>query len=196
MGGIAGTRRFLDRIWTLVSEFMTSNDESGPDVDKSELMATTHRTIKKVTQDLETMDFNTAIAAMMSFVNDLYRIKASENIYGPKSWQFALETLVQLLAPFAPHIAEEMWHDLGHEESVHTSHWPKWDESLVKEETITIAVQVNGKVRSEVVLPSDVNEEYAIKSAQEDGKIAELIKDKEIKKAIYVPGRLVSLVVE
>jgi leucyl-tRNA synthetase len=141
------------------------------------------------------MEFNTAVAAMMSLVNELYKFKADEGVNQSAGWRFALETLTQLLAPFAPHIAEEVWESLGHEESVHISRWPAWDEKLVTEEVITLAVQINGKVRSEIIVAADISEADAIAAAKADAKIAPQIEGKDIKKEIYVPGRLVSLVV-
>jgi leucyl-tRNA synthetase len=193
MSGIAGTRRFLERIWVLLGEFLkSSNSGNSKDI---ETTAAVHRTIKKVTQDLEKLNFNTAIAAMMNLVNELYKIKAEKPITKSAGWRFALESLTQLLAPFAPHITEEIWESLGHGSSVHVSNWPVWDEKLVAEEVITLAVQINGKVRSEIVVNADVTEEEAIKAAKEEGKIAAQIEGKTIKKTIYVPGRLVSLVV-
>jgi leucyl-tRNA synthetase len=193
LGGIAGTRRFLDRLWTLNGEFL----EAGRGVHQKdlEITAAAHKTIKKVTKDLERLGFNTAIAAMMELVNILYKIKAEEAITQSAGWRYALETLTQLLAPFAPHITEEMWRDLGHEESVHVSNWPVWNEELVAEEVITLAVQVNGKVRSEIVVEADISEADAIAVAKADEKIAAHLDGRQIKKAIYVPGRLVSLVV-
>ena len=160
------------------------------------LTAAVNRCIKKVSQDLEKLSFNTAIAAMMQLVNELYKAKAEQGIVKSDGWKFALETLTQLIAPFAPHFAEELWYELGQEASVHISKWPAWDESLITEDTITIAVQVNGKVRAEIDIAADASEEQALNSAKAQDHIAELIKDKQIKKAIYVPGRLVSLVVE
>jgi leucyl-tRNA synthetase len=193
LGGIAGTRRFLDRVWTLLGEFLESKDERISNDDKQPLLKTTHRTIKKVTHDLEKMDFNTAIAAMMALVNELYRIKANGGISQSEPWRSVLEALVRLLAPFAPHIAEEMWFELSHEQSVHLSGWPQWDEALVIEETITIAVQVNGKVRAEIKVAVDITEQDVINQAKEEVK--EYLDGKETSKTIYVPGRLVSLVV-
>jgi leucyl-tRNA synthetase len=191
--GIGGTFRFLQRYWTLAQEFLEADHGDNPR--DLEITAQVHKTIKKVSEDLHGMEFNTAIAAMMSLVNDLYKIKAEEELTHSAGWRFAMETLTQLLAPFAPHIAEEVWESLGHESSVHISRWPKWDENLVAEEFITIAIQVNGKVRSEVVVNTDISEEDAIAAAKTDEKVAPLIKGKPIKKEIYVPGRLVSLVI-
>jgi leucyl-tRNA synthetase len=195
MGGIAGTRRFLDRIWLLVEELAAAKPSGETRVNEAELAAATHRTIKKVTKDLEKLGFNTAIATMMGFVNELYKLRGDQEVPNNAGWQTALETLVQLLAPFAPHIAEEMWLQLGHEESVHISSWPMWDEQLVKEEMVTLAVQINGKVRAEIIVETGIDEKTAIEAAKNDAKVAEYLKGKTIKKAIYVPGRLVSLVV-
>ena len=192
--GMGGTFRFLQRFWTLVGEFLEA--PAGSSDKDLQIIAQTHKTIKKVSQDLEKLDFNTAIAAMMGLINEFYKIKAEQPIIQSDGWRFALENLTQLLAPFAPHIAEEVWHDLGHEESVHVSAWPAWDDKLVVEDIITLAVQINGKVRAEIVAPADITKEAAIAAAKADEKIAALIKDKTIKKEIYVPGRLVSLVVE
>jgi leucyl-tRNA synthetase len=193
--GIVGTRRFLDRLWVLAGEYLEAQPKPEQDLKALKLRAVTHRTIKKVTQDLEKLDFNTAIAAMMSLANELYQIKAEQGITQSPSWRFAIETLAQLLAPFAPHITEELWQDLGHEESIHVSKWPVWDEKLVVEDIITIAVQVNGKVRTEITVAIDASEQEIIKTAKSDEKIRVLIGDKKIKREIYVPGRLVNFVV-
>jgi leucyl-tRNA synthetase len=183
----------LDRFWTLAEEFFEAKgSNSSKDL---EITAAVHKTIKTVSRDLEKLGFNTAIAAMMSLVNELYKIKAEEPISQSDGWRFAVESLTQLLAPFAPHISEELWHNLGRDSSVHISAWPQWDEKLVTEDIITLAVQVNGKVRSEIVVSADISEAEAIKAAKEDEKIAVQLAGKQIKKAIYVPGRLVSLVV-
>ena len=193
LGGIAGTRRFLDRLWTLVGEFLEA--KPGNNTKDLEITAQAHKTVKKVTKDLERLGFNTAIAAMMSLVNELYKIKAEEPISHSAGWRFGLETLTQLLAPFAPHITEEIWESLGHDGSVHVSDWPLWDDKLTAEEFITLAVQINGKVRAEIAVSADVSEAEAIQTAKDDEKIASLIKGQKIKKEIYVPGRLVSLVI-
>jgi leucyl-tRNA synthetase len=129
-------------------------------------------------------------------VNDLYKQKTESAVSKTPAWQLAFESLTLMLAPLAPHIAEEIWHELGQETSVHVNRWPVWDESLVAQETITIAVQVNGKVRSELVIEADEAETEIIAMAKADPKIAGILKDKTIKKEIYVPGRLVSLVVD
>lgn len=195
LSGIAGTRRFLERVWLLVSELAEGKDAPQTHVEEVELTAATHRTIKKVTHDLENLNFNTAIAAMMSLVNELYKIRGDDEVNDCPGWRNALEAFVQLLSPFAPHIAEEMWTNLGHEESVHISSWPLWDEALIKEEMLPLAVQVNGKVRAEIIVAADADEKDIIEAAKSDKKIKQLLKNKSIKKTIYVPGRLVSLVI-
>jgi leucyl-tRNA synthetase len=194
LGGIAGTRRFLDRFWTLLGDFLDAPAEPIGDVDETALRATVHRTIKKVTKDLEELGFNTAIAAMMSLVNEMYRFKAEAGLAKTPAWHFALDSLTQLLAPFAPHIAEEIWQMLGHSTSVHISTWPIWDENLVQEEMMSIAVQVNGKVRAEIVIDKDTAETDILIAAKSDENVKKYIDGKELKKEIYIKGRLVSLV--
>jgi leucyl-tRNA synthetase len=193
MSGIAGTRRFLDRFWRLVEEFLEGGEPNN--AKDLEITAAVHKTIKKVTQDLEKLGFNTAIAAMMSLVNELYRFKAEVGITRSAGWRFALAALTQLLAPFAPHITEEIWQSLGHDGSVHISAWPQWDPKLTAAEVITLAVQINGKVRSEIVVAADASEAEAIAAAKADPKIAPFLEGADKLKAIYVPGRLVSLVI-
>jgi leucyl-tRNA synthetase len=193
--GIAGMYRFLQRTWALTEEFRAAGEHSQSNLDEIELMAATYRMIKKVTQDLESMSFNTAIAAQMTLVNDLYKLKAEKGIAQTPGWRFALESMVRALAPFAPHITEELWSELGNQQSVHVTDWPSWDENLIKDEMITLAVQINGKVRSEIVVEADIDEQAAVETAKNDERIKLLLEGKHIKKAIYVPGRLVSLVV-
>ncbi|MBI2591990.1 class I tRNA ligase family protein [Candidatus Saccharibacteria bacterium] len=123
------------------------------------------------------------------------RLRGSNFSLVQEAWRDGLIALTQLLAPFAPHIAEEIWAELGQAGSVHISQWPAWNEELVQEDLITIVVQVNGKVRAELLLPSDTTEKEAVEAAKNDDKVAKNIAGKKIKKAIYVPGRLVSLVV-
>lgn len=198
IGGIAGTRRFLDRFWTLTQEFLETKPSTVAHNAKLEtqIAQIVHKATKKVTEDLQTLSFNTAIAALMECVNKLYKIKSQDNFsLAYKIWHENLEKLVQLLAPFAPHITEELWGQLGNKDSVHLSQWPTWDEDLIKEQLITLAVQINGKVRGEILAEADIGEKEAIEAAKNDGKVAKSLAGKKIKKAIYVQGRLVSLVV-
>jgi leucyl-tRNA synthetase len=195
LGGIAGTRRFLDRFWTLVGEFLDASAEAHSDIEGTALVAATHRAIKKVTKDLENLGFNTAIAAMMALVNEMYKAKAEHGLAKTPAWDFAFASLTQLLAPFAPHITEEVWRMLGHDESVHVSKWPLWDENLIKEEIMTVAVQINGKVRAEIIIDIEAAESDILAAAKSDENVHKYLEGRAIKKEIYVAGRLVSLVV-
>jgi leucyl-tRNA synthetase len=177
----------LNRVWTLVQEHLAA-DKPG-----EAPLAAVHKTTKKVTEDLEAMGFNTAIAALMELVNDLYKAK-TQGLQGD-SWRRAIETLLQLLAPFAPHITEELWQQLGHEDSIHTSDWPTYDEKYLVASTVTIAVQVNGKLRATLELPADATEEQTVEAAKNDSNVAAYLGGKTVSRAIYVPHRLVNLVV-
>jgi len=185
--GIAGTHRFLNRVWNLVQEY---NESEKPGEAPQSVV---HKTIKKVTDDLERLSFNTAIAAQMELVNELY--KAKEAGLKGESWQFTLEALIKLVAPFAPHVADELWQQLGQEGSVHVAPWPTWDDALLVEDTVTIAVQVNGKVRAELTLAKDVSKEDLEAAALANERVQEFVGGKEPERVIVVPGRLVNIVV-
>jgi leucyl-tRNA synthetase len=188
--GVGGVYRFLNRAWTLAQEYLEA-DKTGAQP-ASDIEATRHRTIKKVTNDYRQLSFNTAIAALMEYVNDLYKAKTDGFT---DSWKIHIETLVQLLGPFAPHMSAELWQQLGHTEALDSAEWPVWDEALTKAKTITIAVQVNGKLRATIELPADATEEQAISAALESDGAKKYMEDKQPKKTVYVPGRLVSIVV-
>lgn len=190
---LGGTFRFLQRVWTLVQEYVEMKDKPGGE--NSTLLRAAHKTIEKVSRDVEGMGFNTAIAALMEFVNDLYKMKGQNDFEARDSWSFVLDTLVQLLAPFAPHIAEELWHDLGHKDSVHTSDWPVHDPKYLVSDTFTIAVQVNGKLRATLELPADSDEKAVLEAVKGHEKIKSYLEGTEIRKTIYIPKKLVNLVV-
>jgi leucyl-tRNA synthetase len=189
--GVPGTHRFINRVWNLVQEFQGSDKNSD---ESATVLRVIHPAIRKVTEDLEDQKYNTAIAAMMKATNDLYELKAKEGFAAGASWQFALESLVMLMAPFAPHASEELWHALEHTDSVHIDHWPMWDETYLIDDTITIVVQVNGKLRAQLQLPSDVDEAAAVQAARSNEKVAGYLTS-EPKKTIYIPGKLISFVV-
>lgn len=188
--GIAGVYRFLNRIWTLVQEYDESDKQGS--TDSALLAQLTHKTIKKVTQDYHELSFNTAVAALMEYVNDLYKLKTTGFTV---DWQVSLETLVQLVAPTAPHMAAELWQQLGRGDMLDTQPWPTWDESLLSSGTMTIAVQVNGKLRGEVTIPSDETKDTIIAAALALPNVQKFTENKEPTKAIYIPGRLVSIVI-
>jgi leucyl-tRNA synthetase len=189
---VAGTFRFVQRVWTLVQEFLAAKPGTA---DNRPLLSVTHKAIKKVSHDIDKMYFNTAVSALMELTNQLYKIKQSDGFAAGPSWQFALESLTQLLAPYAPHISEEIWQQLGHRQSVHISPWPAWDDKFLTSDSMTIVVQVNGKVRSQLDLPADSDQKAVVAAAQKDHKVAAYLDGQEIIKTIYVPGKLVSFVV-
>ena len=197
--GVPGTYRFLNRAWNLVQEFVDKkNDPSNsPEMNEKttqELLRLTHLTIKKVTRDIEDEKFNTAVASMMEMVNGLYKIKESHGIDTSDEWRFALESLIQILAPFAPHITEELWREMGHDDTVHVGHWPKWDEKYLKSSVMTIIVQVNGKLRAKLELPSDMDKQGVEAAALADENVQKFTNNKPPKKMVYVPGKLVNIV--
>jgi leucyl-tRNA synthetase len=189
--GLGGIYRFLNRVWALVQPLVGQQDTTG--ADNPALRRATHHTIKQVGEAMQNLSFNTAIAALMSYVNDLYKFQDSAT--GSVAWRPALETLLLLLAPFAPHISEELWNQLGHKNSIHMADWPIWDEQYLIEDTLTIAVQVNGKVRGEITVASDASEAQIIAAAHTSEKIEAYLADKTIHKTIYVPKKIISFVV-
>ncbi len=188
--GIAGIYRFLNRAWTLVQEFDVS--EKNGTTNDAAVRVVHHKTVKKVTDDYRRLSFNTAIAALMEYVNNLYLLKVDG--FSDTVWRDALEALVQMLAPVAPHIADELWNQLGHEGLIQDAQWPVWDDALTVENTITIAVQVNGKVRGEIEIAKDADADTVKVLALAHENVAKFIEGGP-KKVIYVPGRLVSVVV-
>lgn len=188
--GIAGIYRFLNRIWTLVQQYEEASKEFTSHDDAIRVVQ--HKTIRKVTDDFRRLSFNTAIAALMEYVNELYKFKVEG--FSDGVWHDALTALVQMVAPFAPHMADELWQQLGGEGIVQNATWPQWDESLTVEDTITIAVQVNGKLRGEVSVGKDTDPEEIKAKALAHENVAKFVTS-EPKKVIYVPGRLVSVVI-
>ncbi len=189
--GMGGSHRFLQRIWTLVQEHLAadSHEKQSPELERAINLAT-----KRVSEDLHELSFNTAIAALMELVNELYKLKVKIPT-GSKQWQAILATALQLLAPFAPHMSEELWHQLGNKNSIHTSKWSGWDETLLVSDKMTIVVQVNGKLRAELEVSSGSNEDQVIIAAKANKKVASYIKGQKVKKSIYVPKKLVNFVI-
>lgn len=194
--GVPGTFRFLNRVWNIVQDYLGgidgNNDATGDD---SKLLHIIYPAIYKVTADLEDQKYNTAIAALMKVTNDLYLAKAENGFSGRDTWQFALESLVAMVAPFAPHIAEELWYQLGHESSVHVGNWPQWDDAYLTSETIVVAVQINGKLRATIEVSAGASQAEVEAAALADEKVSSHIGGSKIKKTIYVPDKLVSFVI-
>jgi leucyl-tRNA synthetase len=191
MRGVEGVYRFLSRVWRLLIDdraedvkLVASVQDVPPDRDTLRKL---HQTIQKVTEDLEAMRFNTAIAAMMEFTNHLTKLEVRPRV--------VLELFVLILSPFAPHLAEELWRALGHPETLAYEPWPKHDPALTKEDTMEVPVQVNGKLRAKLTVPADIDEAGLKAAALADERVKGLIDGKQVRKVIVVPGKLVNLVV-
>ncbi len=179
---IKGCRRFLDRVWNLL-DCVAEGDTYSADLE-----AAMHKTIKKVTEDIEELKMNTAIAALMALLNDIVA-KGSIN-------KAEMRTFLLLLNPFAPHITEEMWTLCGFEGMLHAAEWPKFDQSKCQDSSVEIVVQVNGKIRAKLVVPVEITSEDAIAMAKTAEKVAEEIAGKTVIKELYVKGKLVNIVVK
>jgi leucyl-tRNA synthetase len=186
---IWGVRRFLSRFWRSFIDQETGLASRVQDIPASEeVLRALHKTIKKVSEDTEAMRFNTAIAAMMEFTHELARMPAV-----PRE---VAEQAIILLSPYAPHIAEELWARLGHAQSLAYAAWPAWDEALVKAQSVGVGVQLNGKLRDTLEVPVDITQEAILALAKSSPKIAPHLEGKTLVREIYVPGRIVNLVVK
>lgn len=179
--GIKGIDRFVQRVWKLLGE----KDSEASEASK-EVQTKLHQTIKKVTEEIEKLQFNTAIAALMELLNLLEKQEAIS--------KETAQAFVKLVSPMAPHLSEELWEKLGDEDFVINQPWPTYDEALCKEDTLTIAVQINGKVRGEISVDADIGKDEVITLAKEEPNVKKYLEGADIKKEIYVPGKLVSLV--
>ncbi len=193
--GLGGSYRFLQRVWTLSQGLLEVSD--GKDkTDSSQLKKIINRTIKKVSRDLNALSFNTAISAMMEAVNDLYTLKNDLPFSeASETWRWAIKNLLQLLAPIAPHISEELWSQLGGTGSIHVSTWPTHDEKYLVSDNMTIVIQVNGKLRAELVVDLAASEADIVKQATNHERVKPHLKGQTIKRTVYVPGKLVNFVV-
>jgi len=193
--GVPGAYRFLNRAWVLVQAYINAGDIALGESASKEILVNAHKTVKKVTSDIQDNKFNTAVSAMMEAVNNYYRLKDKYGIGKSESWTFAIESLLQILAPFAPHITEELWQQLGHEDTIHIDNWPQWDNKYLQTDMMTIIVQVNGKLRAKLELPVDINEAEIKQRALDNDNVKLFIGDKKPTKVIYVLDRLVSVVI-
>ena len=195
--GISGISRWLNRVWNLVPGKYRYNEKTSPAVRQKaeqDLSRIAHQTIRKVTDDLERIRFNIMISTLMEFTNYLSEVKETGTV-APPAWKECIDTLMLLLAPTAPHLAEELWIQTGHDYSIHNQNWPQWDEKLAKDEEITLVVQVNGKLRDRLAVPVSITESEAKRLALESQRVKAHIECKGITNVIYVPGRLINLVV-
>ncbi|MCA9308747.1 class I tRNA ligase family protein, partial [Candidatus Saccharibacteria bacterium] len=192
--GVPGTFRFLTRLWNLVQEYHEAEQGTVSKDSEKQILGSMHAMLKKVTVDIEENRYNTAIAAAMGGLNDLYKQKQS--LVKSDVWQQALEMIVATVAPFAPHIADELWQQLGHTSSVHKDSWPKLDESYLTSDTVDVVVQIHGKVRATVTVPAESDETTVVKAANDDEKAASYLTDGEVKKVIYIKNKLINFVVK
>ncbi|MDP9364007.1 MAG: leucine--tRNA ligase [Chloroflexota bacterium] len=193
--GIAGMERFIRRAHALVAETGAGPFDGEPTAADDALRRLTHRTVARVTEDLDAFQFNTMVASLIEFVNELMRMRqADPAVIRSPAWRDALEALTLLMAPSTPYVAEELWEKLGEPYSVHLQAWPTFDPALIREATVEIVVQVNGKVRDKLSLPADLPEAEARELALASERIREFLNGKEPAKVIYVPGRLLNVV--
>ncbi len=178
--GISGVYRFLNRVWNMANREVSEEEPT-----KNQLKSL-HKTIKKLTNDTSKLEFNTGIAQMMIFVNENYKDKdVNRAIFEP---------FIKLLAPYTPHIAEEIWQMLGHTSTISNESWPIFDEELTKDDEVTIIVQVNGKLRAKMQMPAGISKEDMEKAAFDNDNIKTHTEGKNIVKVIAVPGKLVNIV--
>ncbi|HWK81412.1 MAG TPA: leucine--tRNA ligase [Thermomicrobiales bacterium] len=194
--GITGMERFLRRAFQIVSEVGTQHlSGEAPEADVAALRALTHRTIQRVTEDIDGFQFNTMIAALIEFTNELMKLRETA-VAGTAAWREAAETLTLLMAPATPFVAEELWERLGNEYSVHHQPWPTYDEALTVVDSIEIPVQINGKVRDKIVVSRSADEMETLAIARASAKVQEFLEGKATVREIVVPGRMVNLVVK
>ena len=184
--GLVGVRRFLEKVWR-IGQKIKNSEVKIEKKDDAKLQATIHKTIKKVGEDIESMRFNTAVSALMICANEMdAELDVPEEVF---------ELYIKIIAPFAPHIAEELWSMFGHKDLVSLAKWPEFDEAKILTEKIKIVIQVNGKVRGELEVSSDISEKEVVSMAKSLPSIVQWISGKEVKKTIYVKGRLINFVV-
>jgi leucyl-tRNA synthetase len=182
--GISGPRRFLDKVWGLVTDACKTHAD---DEVSHETLVKYHQTVKRVTEGMEQLHYNTSIAALMELLNALRADTCTH--------RSLVEGLVIMLAPFAPHFAEESWERLGHKETIFEASWPAWKEALTVEDEVEVVVQISGKTRSKVSVPRDAEEKAVVAAAQRDATVKRFVEGKEVRKVVYVKNRLLNLVV-
>ena len=182
--GIAGPRRFLDKVWALVADACRTHAD---DEVRHDVLVKYHQTVKRVTEGMEELRYNTSIAGLMELVNTLRQDSCTQ--------RSLVEGLIVMLAPFAPHFAEESWERLGHDTSVFDARWPEWNAGMVVEDQVEVVVQVNGKTRSKVTVAREASQAEVVSAAQRDAGVRRFTEGKDVRKVVYVPNRLVNIVV-
>ncbi len=191
--GIEGAARWVRRVWNLVTEPAAATQKGDPQMTR-DLRRKLHQTLRQVTHDFETFEFNTIVSALMELLNEMYRAREA-GLAGTPVWDEALDIYLRMMAPVTPHIAEELWGCLGNPYSVHTQPWPAVDEEATIEEQITLVVQVNGKLRDRITVPVDISREDAQAAALASESVQKFMGGKPPRKVIVVPGRLVNIVI-
>jgi leucyl-tRNA synthetase len=193
--GIGGSARWLRRVWSLFTE---ANGGGNPGQASQkvlrDLRRKVHQTVQQLTHDFEELEFNTTVSGLMELLNDMYKAR-EQGAVGTPEWEEAQDYYLRMMAPITPHIAEELWGQLGKPYSIHTQPWPEFDADAAAEEQITLIVQVNGKLRDRIQVPADISEEKARELALASETVQNFLKGKEPRKVILVPGRLVNIVV-
>jgi len=185
--GMSGMFKFVNRFYKLAEEILKNSDKK---TENQDVLKITHKAIKRVGDDLEKLKFNTAIAAIMECTNSLYEIEAA----GKKIGSDVVEILAKIIAPLAPFMAEELWNQAGHKESVFKQKWPEYNPEFVQDKEIELVIQVCGKLRDKIKVPINISEEKASELAKQSVKIKNYISEKKIKKIIFVKNRLVNIV--
>ncbi|HXR64510.1 MAG TPA: leucine--tRNA ligase [Ktedonobacteraceae bacterium] len=191
---LTGVARFLSRFWDVVSEGWVEHPDDAQTSESQAVERLRHKTIKRVTEEVSNLRFNTALAALMECNNALIKLQG-EAVARSAAFQRTLESMMQLLAPLAPHISEELWQQTDHEGSIHTTDWPQYDEEMTRDENFTLVVQVNGKVRERIEIAADTSEQKIRVLALGNERVASFIGEATVQKVIYVPGKLVNIVV-
>ena len=194
--GIEGTWRYMNRVWNLVqdaSEAFRGPGVQGTDVGR-EIERTAHKFTKRVTAEYEGLRFNTALASLMEFANSLIKARETEAVRTGE-YREAIDRLLLLLAPLAPHITEELWQHIGHSGSIHSQSWPDYDEALTQDAIVTVVVQINGKVRDKLEVAAEATEDEVRALVLESERVKAHLSGRQPKKIVYVPGKLMSIVV-
>ncbi|HLA87995.1 MAG TPA: class I tRNA ligase family protein, partial [Anaerolineales bacterium] len=202
--GIGGTVRWVRRVWTLFTDDSRGEPSSGMKTsdlnmaarpyDVRDLRRKVHQTLRKVTHDFDNFEFNTIISSLMELMNEMYKAREAGAV-GTSEWNEAQEIYLKMMAPITPHIAEELWSQLGKPYSIHTQPWPTVDEAATKEDSIELPIQINGKVRDRITVPAEATEDEIKSAALASETVQKYLEGKEPKKVIVAKGRLVSIVV-
>ena len=190
--GIEGTARWLNRVWSLVTE-PGAGRSAGDEAAARRLRRVTHQTIRRISADFESFEFNTIVSALMEMANALHEARPA--LAGSPAWDEALSTLLLMMAPVTPHVAEELWQRLGKPYSIHRQSWPAFDAELAREDEVTLVVQVNGKVRDRLTVPAGIGEAEARRMALESEAVRKVLAGKEPRQVVVVPGKLVNIVI-